>query len=209
METSAAGFGFQPDASLPKFLLRRLCVGCWARSTSAGSEVTNVGHGFVSLAKMISFQKFQMEGLGSGWPFLRQALGPPAWSGRAGPLPRGQGCWPALPGGCHIRLALSSPRLSGSNHQCPWRPVPEDRRQRGWFPLGTEIQPCGNCRQACAGRGSPCRPPRDPSEGRRLAASESARSLPGRSRERGLPPGAQGWGLCPSARDGLGSGPFL
>ncbi|XP_028353166.1 epididymal-specific lipocalin-8 [Physeter macrocephalus] len=34
-----------------------------------------------------------------------------------------------------------------SNHHCPWRPVPEDRRQQGWFSLGTGIQPCGNGRQ--------------------------------------------------------------
>lgn len=173
METSAAGSGFQPNASLAELLLRQPRVGCWARSTSAGSEVTDVGHGCVSLAKIISFQKFQMEGLGSGWPFLWRALAPPAWLGRAGPLPRGRAAghrspaaftfgWPS-PAPLSQALTTSapgvpSPRTGSSKAGSPWRlgssPVATaDRPVRGGArpvaPKGTPQKADGCCFRAC------------------------------------------------------------
>lgn len=90
-------------------------------------------------------------------PFLWQALAPPAWLGRAGPLPRGRAAghrstaaftlgWPS-PAPLSQALTTSapgvpSPRTGSSKAGSPWR----------------QIQPCGNCRQACAGRARPVAP---------------------------------------------------
>lgn len=99
--------------------------------------------------------------------FLRQALAPPAWLGRAGPLPRGRAAGHRSPAAFTLGWPSPAPLSQALTTSAPDVPSPRTGSSKAGSPW-RRIQPCGNCRQACAGRGSPCRPQRDPSEGRRL-----------------------------------------
>lgn len=108
----------------------------------------------------------------------------------------GQGSWPLLIRGCPIRLALSSPLLSGSSHHLPQGPVPQDRQQQRLGLCGHAEQrprPPPQLRTGPHGEGLTPTPLMGPLG--RLATFASWRLKPAASADLPGPAGSLLWGL--------------